>query len=65
MDTETFDLTSHKDRLCAKADEIIGIAMQLRAGLRLADNLPLPEDAGNALIRALTDFVREAEKCHR
>lgn len=65
MDTETFDLAAHQEAACAKADEIAGLALRLRARLKAATNLPLPATATDDLIRQLTIFVAEAERFPR
>ena len=62
MNTE---LMEHQEALCAKADEIIGLALRLRLKLRTADSAPLPEDETDVLLKALTDFIKEAQACQR
>ena len=59
------DITTHQERCCAAADEIIGMALRLRVKLKTADNLPIPDVEADALINALSNFIREAHEWQR
>ena len=57
------DLTAYQNELRGKADDIIGMAMQLRSKLKNVISEPLPEDESDALIIALSAFIKEAKQC--
>lgn len=63
--SNVFDLAAHQAALGQQADEIIGLAMQLRSRLRTAVSAPLPDKATDDLILALAVFVAEARRCER
>lgn len=62
MNTQVTQLADHQTSLCNRADEIIGLAIRLKAKLKGALNLPLPDDATDDLIRHLAIFVAESER---
>ncbi len=65
MTATVTQLADHQSSLCARADEIIGLAIRLKTRLKGAVNLPLPDDATDNLILALAIFVAESERCPR
>ena len=63
--TDIADLAAHREKLQAKADEIIGQALLLRSRLKSVISEPLPDPELNALVEALNAFVRAAEGMKR
>ena len=63
--TNVVSLKDHQSSLCEKPDAIIGDAILLKSKLKDGVNLPLPDQATDDLIRALTVFVAEAERFSR
>lgn len=59
------DLSAHREKLQAKADEIIGIAMVLRGKLKSVVSEPLPDAELDVLVEALNGFIKAAEGMKR
>lgn len=65
MTTNVIDLATHKKSACERADEVIGLALQLRSALKTEVNLPLPEAPTDDLIRSLAVWLAEARQFPR
>ena len=59
--TDIADLAAHREKLNARADDIIGQAMALRAKLKSVISEPLPDAELDALVEALNGFIKAAE----
>lgn len=55
-------LAAHQAALREQADEIIGLAMQLRSKLKTSCSVPIPDRETDALIIALTTFVTASKR---
>lgn len=59
--TNVISLDDHQRKCDAEADAIIGEALRLRSKLKGAINLPLPDEATDHLVQALSVFIAAAE----
>ena len=63
--TEIADLSAHREKLQAKADDIIGQALLLRSRLKSVVSEPLPDAELDVLVDALNGFIKAAEGMKR